>query len=136
MKWGILLTIFVVSSTMVSCQQANASKGKQEAITVSEVVPTERFAELMKTIPEYQLIDVRTPQEFEDGHLDGAVNIDYYRSDFAEQLRALKRDVPVLVYCRSGGRSAKASAMMRELDFERVYDMQGGFMAWTRKMNR
>ncbi|MCI5083571.1 MAG: rhodanese-like domain-containing protein [Saprospiraceae bacterium] len=136
MKWGILLIMFAVSATMVSCQQANATKGKQEKMMVSEVVPTERFAELMDTIPEYQLIDVRTPQEFEDGHLDGAVNIDYYSSDFAEQLSTLKRDVPVLVYCRSGGRSAKASAMMRELDFETVYDMQGGFMAWTRKMNR
>ncbi len=76
------------------------------------------------------ILDVRTPEEFAEGHLDGATMIDFYRDDFAEQLEELDPDAPYLLYCRSGNRSGQAADIMRELGFTDVADIDGGILAW------
>jgi rhodanese-related sulfurtransferase len=77
------------------------------------------------------VLDVRTPEEFAEGHLEGAVLVDFYAADFAEQLAALDTDVPYLVYCRSGNRSGQALGVMDQLGFTSVVDVDGGIVAWT-----
>ncbi len=77
------------------------------------------------------VLDVRTPEEYAEGHLDGAVLVDFYEPDFAEQLAALDGDVPYLVYCRSGNRSGQALGMMEQLGFTSVADIDGGIVAWA-----
>ncbi len=77
------------------------------------------------------ILDVRTPEEFAEGHLEGAVMIDFYRNDFAEQLADLDPDVPYLLYCRSGNRSGQTTAMMEQLGFSDVADIDGGILSWT-----
>lgn len=77
------------------------------------------------------ILDVRTPEEFAEGHLDGAVMIDFYRDDFADQLTQLDPDVPYLVYCRSGNRSGQTAAIMEQLGFTDVVDVDGGILSWT-----
>ena len=77
------------------------------------------------------VLDVRTPEEFAEGHLEGAVLIDFYAADFAEQLAALDPDVPYLVYCRSGNRSGQAMGVMEELGFTSAADIDGGIVAWV-----
>lgn len=77
------------------------------------------------------ILDVRTPEEFAEGHLDGAMMIDFYAEDFAEQLGALDPSVPYLLYCRSGNRSGQAAAIMADLGFADVADVDGGIIAWT-----
>jgi rhodanese-related sulfurtransferase len=76
------------------------------------------------------VIDVRTPQEYADAHLAGAINIDYYADDFRTQLATLDRTKPYAIYCRSGNRTAKTLRIMRELGFTYVYDLRGGILAW------
>jgi rhodanese-related sulfurtransferase len=76
------------------------------------------------------LLDFRTPDEFASGHLDQAAMIDFYEPDFQSKLSALDRTKKYLVYCRSGNRSGKATAMMRELGFADVADLDGGILAW------
>ncbi|MEZ5232233.1 MAG: rhodanese-like domain-containing protein [Acidimicrobiales bacterium] len=71
------------------------------------------------------LIDVRTPEEFAEGHLDAPRLIDYNAPGFAEQVAELDRSVPYFVYCRSGNRSAGAVAVMAGLGFETVYELDG-----------
>ena len=71
-------------------------------------------------------IDVRTPGEFADGHLEGAVNIDLQSPDFRDQVAELPRDGSYFLYCRSGNRSAEAARIMAELGFRDVVD-GGGF---------
>ena len=78
------------------------------------------------------LIDIRTPNEFADAHLTGAINIDYYAPDFAAQLATLDKTKPYAIYCRSGNRTSDALRIMRELGFTYVYDLQGGILAWER----
>ncbi len=77
------------------------------------------------------VLDVRTPEEFAEGHLEGAVLVDFYAADFAEQLAALDTDVPYLVYCRSGNRSGQALGVMEQIGFTSAVDVDGGIVAWT-----
>lgn len=71
------------------------------------------------------VVDVRTPAEFAEGHLEGAVNIDLQSGSFEQQIAALPADGSYLVYCRSGNRSAQAVGIMAELGFEAVVDAGG-----------
>ena len=75
-----------------------------------------------------QIVDVRTPEEVQDGKIEGSVNINFYDSNFKEQIAALDKGTPVYVYCRSGGRSSKAMQIMKEMGFKIIYELQGGFM--------
>ena len=76
------------------------------------------------------ILDVRTPEEFSEGHIDGAVMLDFYRDDFADELAKLDPDVPYVLYCRSGNRSGQALAMMDALGFTEVDDVEGGVINW------
>ena len=88
--------------------------------------------EAIRTDPPEGLVvlDVRTPEEFAEGHLEDAVMIDFYEEDFADQLAELDPDAPYLLYCRSGNRSSQAVEIMRELGFTDVADVDGGILAW------
>lgn len=78
-----------------------------------------------------QLVDVRTPEEFAEGHLGGAINIDWRGEGFVEKAGAvLDKNRPVMVYCRSGRRSAEAASALDGIGFK-TYNMKGGILAWT-----
>ena len=77
-----------------------------------------------------QLVDVRTEEEFAEGHLPGAINIDWRGEDFMAQAEALlDKERTVMVYCRSGRRSAEAAAKIDGAGFK-TYNMLGGILAW------
>jgi L-ascorbate metabolism protein UlaG (beta-lactamase superfamily)/rhodanese-related sulfurtransferase len=81
---------------------------------------------------EIRLVDVRTPEEYAEGHLYGALNADWYAGDFLSQVQALVPEgAPVAVYCRSGRRSAEAAAKLRKSGYSTVYDLKGGYLGWT-----
>ena len=77
------------------------------------------------------VLDVRTPEEFAEARLAGAVNLDFYAPTFADDLAALDGEVPYILYCRSGNRSETAREMMRSLGFLEVHEMAGGINAWA-----
>ncbi len=79
---------------------------------------------------ELVILDVRTQEEFDEGHLDGAVLLDFYRDDFADELAKLDREAPYLIYCRSGNRSGQTRTLMAELGFASVTDVDGGIVEW------
>jgi rhodanese-related sulfurtransferase len=76
------------------------------------------------------VVDIRTPDEFAAGHIKGAKSVDFFSEDFEASLAKLDRSKPVLVHCKSGGRSTKALAIFKKLDFVKVYHMKDGFGAW------
>lgn len=83
-----------------------------------------------------QIVDVRTPAEFSDGHIDGAVNIDYKGKGFREKaLDGLDKSRPVAVYCRSGRRSAAAARLLARGGFSTVVNLSGGILAWKGKLS-
>ncbi len=77
------------------------------------------------------VLDVRTPEEYAEGHLADAVLINFYDTDFADQLDELDKDATYVVYCRSGNRSQGAIQTMRELGFTDVVEVAGGIQAWV-----
>lgn len=81
-----------------------------------------------------QLIDVRTPEEFAEYHIEGAKNIDIFSEDFDEQIQQLDKNEPVYVYCRSGKRSNDAAQKMQKMGFQKIYDLQGGILEWEKMM--
>jgi len=81
---------------------------------------------------DFVILDVRTPAEFADGHIAGAINLDFHDDTFAQQLAQLDRDATYLVYCQRGVRSDRTLAMMQALGFEHVYDLAGGISHWRR----
>ncbi|HEU4497385.1 MAG TPA: rhodanese-like domain-containing protein [Flavobacterium sp.] len=78
-----------------------------------------------------QLIDVRTPKEFRQGHLEGARNIHLYEQDFASQIGKLNKKETVYVYCKAGGRSAEAVEIMKNSGFENIVELDGGTDSWA-----
>ena len=92
---------------------------------------TDQFQNKLITSSEAQLLDVRTPGEYSQGHLEKAKNIDYKNPAFKEQIEKLDKNKPVFVYCLSGGRSSAAAKVLYENGFKDVYEMQGGYMNWT-----
>ena len=76
------------------------------------------------------IIDVRTPEEFYAGHIKEATNIDFYDDEFLAKLKIVRKDIPIYVYCKSGGRSSVAARKMEELGFSKVYNLHGGISAW------
>jgi len=88
------------------------------------------FEALLAKADSVQLLDVRTPEEYAAGRLEGAQLINYYEEDFSGQLALLDKSKPVLVYCASGNRSGKTAVLLEEMGFEKIYSLDGGIKAW------
>jgi rhodanese-related sulfurtransferase len=93
-------------------------------------VSTTEFFELTKE-KEYVILDVRTPQEFNESHIPKAINIDFYSETFEEEIIKLDTSKTYLIYCRSGGRSKAAMSLMSDLKFERVFELDQGIKSWV-----
>ncbi|MFV1448037.1 rhodanese-like domain-containing protein [Maribacter sp. HS] len=79
------------------------------------------------------LLDVRTPQEYKEGSIHGAININWLSNDFDEKVTKLDRTKKIYVFCKKGGRSLKSQARLVELGFNNVVDLQGGYDAYSSK---
>ena len=114
--------LFVLTvAFFVSCGDTNSQ--------IIEDVNAEKFHQLIEE-GEGIIIDVRTSQEFNSGHIIDATNIDYYSEDFLDKLEIVRKDIPIYVYCRSGGRSSSAASKMEKLGFAKVYNLIGGIGTW------
>lgn len=79
------------------------------------------------------ILDVRTPKEYAEGHIAGAVNVDYRSKDFSAKIADLDKSKTYLVYCAVGGRSNGACEKLGKMDFPHVYNLDGGIMRWERE---
>lgn len=94
-------------------------------------IPAVEAAKLIETTPDLVILDVRTPGEFADGHLKGAVNIDFNDPDFAEKIATLDPAGNYLLHCRSGNRSGKAIPDLVAAGLTNVTHMQDGTLGWS-----
>ena len=76
------------------------------------------------------IIDIRTPGEYERGHIKDAINIDFYEPDFRDRLNELDKNEKYSIYCYSSSRTHSAMSLMQELSFKDVIELQGGTMFW------
>ncbi|WP_428231224.1 thioredoxin domain-containing protein [Flavobacterium sp.] len=116
------ILLLLVSITLISCNEKKTN-------AVKSITPKE-FAEKIKTTENPQILDVRTPAEFESEHIDNAVNVNWNSDDFATKAASYDKSKPIFVYCLSGGRSKKAAAKLNELGFTNIYELEGGFLNW------
>ncbi|CCY03319.1 rhodanese-like protein [Prevotella sp. CAG:924] len=101
----------------------------QSGVTVKDV-HTDEFATIISDTSKIQLVDVRTPEEYAEGHLERAVNIDVNDSTFLQHATAsLEKGKTVAVYCRSGKRSALAASLLAKQGYN-VINLLGGILAW------
>jgi len=88
------------------------------------------FAEKINELPTAPVVDVRTPEEFGNGHLRNAKNMDWNGRDFEAGISSLNKENPVIVYCLSGGRSHSAAEKMSSLGCKTVYELDGEIRKW------
>ncbi len=118
------VTFLLVSSLMFF---ASCASDEKTGIVDSNVA---QFDSLITASNNEQILDVRTPEEFAAGHMQGAQNIDWKNSDFSINVGALDKTKPVLVYCQSGNRSQEAAEYLAKNGFTAVYELDGGYGAW------
>lgn len=115
---------FVIAVSFTSCKkEVNTS---EEVITV--VSPQEMQDLLL--IDDVQLVDVRTPEEYNEGYIANSQNIDFKSATFDQDIEKLDKNKPVILYCHSGGRSAKCAQKMKDAGFIKIYDLDGGISKW------
>ena len=117
-----LIVLFLISSFVACKSQTKEALKKVDIVTFKE--------ELSKN-KDIQLIDVRTPEEYQEGYIENAILIDYFSEDFKTKIQELDKEKPVYLYCRSGNRSGKASIMLLDLGFTEIVDFDGGYEAWS-----
>ena len=120
---GRLLRLSVAALIVVIAACSN------DTAVVENVDPSEA-ATFLGEHPAAVLLDIRTPEEFAESLIEGAVNIDFYAADFSARLDGLDRDASYVIYCRSGNRSNAALDIFRDLGFTAVRAIDGGIQAW------
>lgn len=88
------------------------------------------YQEFCEAIEDAVILDIRTPEEYEEGHIAGSKNINMYDEEFWQEIGKLDRSASYALYCRSGGRTAKALMMMERMGFESVGHLAGGILDW------
>ena len=122
-----LVTILSIAMLLfaTACEE-DTTKGEIKLVTAEE----------MQTLLEQkdvQLVDVRTTEEFEEGHIVNAQNIDFNSPTFDQDIGKLDKTKPVIMYCKGGGRSAKCAKKLLDAGFIKIYDLEGGITQWKFK---
>ena len=120
MKKHFLLLTFCV------CFLFNCKETRSQNLNLISV---EEMQELVH-LEDMQLVDVRTPSEYNEGHVPNAQNIDFWGENFDAKIDELDKTKPIIVYCKSCGRSAKCASKLAAKGFEKIYDLKGGFSQW------
>ncbi len=142
MKTTYIFVILCFMVSMTACSDSTTTSTTKEATPpngtavdaasqVFQKLNVGDFQAKMDELGDEQLIDVRTLEELQEtGTLPNAQHVDYQADNFNAIVAALDKNKPVMVYCKSGGRSGDACDILKKLDFKEVYDLEGGITAW------
>ena len=121
----------VVAAILAGVLLLGACGGSTTDVSDLELSPVSQVSGIISEPPAgLVILDIRTPEEFAAGHIAGAINIDYYATDFEQRLGVLDLDVPYVMYCNSGNRSGNTLPLMDAIGFSEVYELDGGIQAW------
>ncbi|CAG5080336.1 rhodanese-like domain-containing protein [Parvicella tangerina] len=130
---NFVIVLLALSTVFVACNNTDSGEAAstEEVMNKQQRVSKATFkAFLDEHGDEVQLVDVRTPEEYGAGTIDGAKNMDFYGPNFASELESLDKDKPVMIFCKSGGRSGQTLEMMKEMGFSTVLELEGGYSGW------
>lgn len=121
----------VLIGTLLVAGCGNAQSGSK-AVPILKDVSNAEFQQLLSQLEGALLLDVRTPEEWNEGHLEGASHADYWgdESAFSEAMNSIPRDRPVLVYCAGGGRSGLTAKELVAAGHQEVYNLEHGISGW------
>jgi rhodanese-related sulfurtransferase len=132
MKTTLKLSLLIFISILnINCNNQTTKSKTQQGVVI-QLSPKE-FNEKSQN---QTIIDIRTPQEFAQGHIEGAVNINYFDRSFLEQVSKFEKNKTIFIYCRSGNRTSSASKKMLNEGFNEVVDLQGGIINWVKNKNK
>ena len=128
------VALILVVAPVVGCVRTETDTVELETQTqiIKDITPGEGFTliESNRDNPDFVIVDVRTPQEFTEERIEGAINLDYYADTFEDELDKLDKSKTYVFYCRSGRRSGLTLDLMRELGFKEAYNILGGIIDW------
>ena len=129
----ILNLILLSSLFLVACGEEKELPESEtaEAKMILRDVGAAEAAELIVTREDLVVLDIRTPEEYAEGHIEGAVNIDYRGADFVEKIAELDPDKAYLFHCRSGGRSGESIPVLKKAGFAELYHLNKGILEWS-----
>lgn len=102
-------------------------------IETTTLISPSKFDSIIKNKSNAVVIDVRTSEEFSKGHLENALNLDWKGTEFNNQLEAIDKNETILIYCLSGGRSAKAVEALKAKGYNNIIELEGGIMSWRKE---
>ena len=117
---AILYLIFIFSCELLSSPDIN-------------IISESDFIDLQDS--DYTLIDVRTQEEFDLGHIDSAINLDFYSDSFQNDILSLPKNETIVIYCRTNNRSSKTAAILKENGYREILVIRGGITEWVKKGN-
>ena len=118
--------IFVLSLIFVfSCELLNSPE--------INIISESDFVEIQDS--DYTLIDVRTQDEFDLGHIDSAINLDFYSETFQNDILSLPKNETIVLYCRTNNRSSKTANILKENGFKEISVLEGGITEWVKNGN-
>ena len=133
----IVAALAVTTLGLAACSSSDTATASAPAVSATLPTPDApqrvdagTFAAAVAT-PGVTVVDVRTPEEFASGHIEGAVNIDVEGPDFATGIAGLDPSKTYAVYCRAGNRSQVAVAQMSQAGIAHIYELQTGINGWT-----
>ena len=116
----ILSLIFIFSCELLNSPEIN-------------IISESDFVEIQDS--DYTLIDVRTQDEFDLGHIDGAINLDFYSETFQNDILSLPKNETIVLYCRTNNRSSKTANILKENGFKEISVLEGGITEWVKNGN-
>ena len=121
----ILIAVILFGFILPSCQA-------QQDQNIPALSPKEalKLVETHTGDSDFVILDIRTPGEYQSGHLKNATMIDYYSKSFVDEIGRLDKQKSYLVYCRSGNRSARSMDLFKKLQFQKIYHLSSGINGW------
>ena len=116
----VLSLIFIFSCELLNSPEIN-------------IISESDFVEIQDS--DYTLIDVRTQDEFDLGHIDSAINLDFYSETFQNDILSLPKDETIVLYCRTNNRSSKTANILKENGFKEISVLEGGITEWVKNGN-
>lgn len=122
-KLVLRCSLFLIVGFSTSCIDTKTEGTEIKLVTAEEM-------QSILELEDVQLVDVRTPSEHNEIRIANSQNIDFQSPTFDEDIDKLDKSKPVILYCKSGRRSAKCSKKLKEAGFEKIYDLEGGISKW------
>ena len=116
----VLSLIFIFSCELINSPEIN-------------IISESDFVEIQDS--DYTLIDVRTQDEFDLGHIDSAINLDFYSETFQNDILSLPKNETIVLYCRTNNRSSKTANILKENGFKEISVLEGGITEWVKNGN-